>query len=52
LRVVIAEDEPIIRMDIKRMLEELGYQVLGEYRDGEAAVKLTGIRFQSLRSIV
>jgi two-component system, response regulator PdtaR len=39
-RVVIAEDEALIRLDLKEMLEEEGYSVVGEAGDGEAAVKL------------
>jgi two-component system, response regulator PdtaR len=39
-RVVIAEDEALIRLDLKEMLEEEGYEVVGEAGDGEAAVKL------------
>lgn len=39
-RVVIAEDEALIRMDLKEMLEEEGYEVVAEAGDGEAAVKL------------
>ncbi|MQY16748.1 putative transcriptional regulatory protein pdtaR [Streptomyces sp. RB5] len=39
-RVVIAEDEALIRMDLKEMLEEEGYTVVGEAGDGETAVKL------------
>jgi AmiR/NasT family two-component response regulator len=39
-RVVIAEDEALIRLDLKEMLEEEGYVVAGEAGDGEAAVKL------------
>jgi two-component system, response regulator PdtaR len=38
---VIAEDEALIRLDLKEMLEEDGYVVVGEASDGEAAVKLT-----------
>ncbi|ABO49823.1 response regulator receiver and ANTAR domain protein [Desulforamulus reducens MI-1] len=41
LRVVLAEDEPIIRMDIRRMLEDMGHQVVGECRDGDEAIRLT-----------
>ena len=41
-RVVIAEDEALIRLDLKEMLEEEGYSVVGEAGDGETAVKLTG----------
>ncbi len=39
-RVVIAEDEAIIRLDLKEMLEEEGYQVVAEAADGEQAVAL------------
>jgi response regulator NasT len=39
-RVVIAEDEALIRMDLKEMLEEAGYVVVGEAGDGETAVRL------------
>lgn len=39
-RVVIAEDEALIRMDLKEMLLEEGYDVVGEAGDGETAVKL------------
>ena len=34
LRIVIADDEPITRMDLKEFLEERGYSVLGEATDG------------------
>lgn len=37
---MIAEDEALIRLDLKEMLEEDGYAVVGEAGDGEAAVKL------------
>jgi two-component system, response regulator PdtaR len=39
-RVVIAEDEALIRLDLKEMLEEEDYEVVGEAGDGETAVKL------------
>ncbi|ACY98405.1 MULTISPECIES: ANTAR domain-containing response regulator [Thermomonospora] len=39
-RVVIAEDEALIRLDLKEMLQEDGYEVVGEAGDGEAAVRL------------
>jgi two-component system, response regulator PdtaR len=39
-RVVIAEDEALIRLDLKEMLEEDGYDVVGEAGDGETAVRL------------
>jgi two-component system, response regulator PdtaR len=38
--VVIAEDEALIRLDLREMLEEEGYVVAGEASDGETAVKL------------
>ncbi len=41
-RVVIAEDEALIRLDLKEMLQEDGYEVVGEAGDGEAAVRLAG----------
>jgi two-component system, response regulator PdtaR len=41
LRVVIAEDEALIRLDLKEMLEEDGYVVAGEASDGDAAIELT-----------
>ena len=40
-RVVIAEDEALIRMDLAEMLAEEGYDVVGEAGDGETAVELT-----------
>src|SRR6478672_13193365 len=39
-RVLVAEDEALIRLDLKEMLEEEGYDVVGEAADGEQAVKL------------
>ena len=39
MRVVIAEDEALIRLDLKEMLEEEGYAVVAEAADGEAAVE-------------
>jgi len=38
--VVIAEDEALIRLDLKETLDELGYEVVGEAGDGEQAVAL------------
>ena len=37
-RVLIAEDEALIRLDLKEMLEEEGYAVVGEVGDGQQAV--------------
>ena len=39
-RVVVAEDEAIIRLDLKELLEEEGYQVVGETGRGDEAVDL------------
>jgi len=39
-RVVIAEDEALIRMDLAEMLAEEGYVVVGQAADGAAAVDL------------
>jgi response regulator NasT len=38
-RVLIAEDEALIRLDLKEMLEEEGYVVVAEVGDGQAAVE-------------
>ncbi len=40
-RVLIAEDEALIRLDLREMLVEEGYDVVGEAGDGETAVQLT-----------
>ena len=39
-RVVIAEDEALIRMDLAEMLAEEGYEVVGQAGDGEQAISL------------
>lgn len=39
MRVIIADDEPIIRMDIKEILEKAGHQVIAEAADGFDAVE-------------
>ena len=38
IRVLIAEDEALIRLDLKEMLEEEGYTVVAEVGDGQQAV--------------
>ncbi|WP_346623184.1 response regulator [Blastococcus montanus] len=38
IRVVIAEDEALIRLDLKEMLEEEGYTVVAEVGDGQQAI--------------
>ncbi|OZC91979.1 response regulator [Rhodococcus sp. 06-412-2C] len=40
LRVVVAEDESLIRLDLVEMLREEGYDVVGEAADGQQAVDL------------
>ena len=40
VRVVIAEDEAIVRLDLKETLEEEGYEVVGETGRGDEAVEL------------
>jgi response regulator NasT len=45
VRVVIAEDEALIRLDLKEMLEEEGYAVVAEVGDGESAIeRVTALR--------
>lgn len=39
-RVVVAEDEAIIRMDLREILQEEGYEVVGECGRGDEAVEL------------
>jgi len=40
LRIVIADDESIIRMDLRGMLEQMGHTVIGEAGDGIKAVAM------------
>src|SRR5947209_16883807 len=40
MRVLVAEDETIIRLDLRDLLERLGFEVCAEARDGEEAVRL------------
>jgi response regulator NasT len=40
VRIVIAEDEAIVRMDLREMLTNLGYLVVGEAADGRSAVNI------------
>jgi response regulator NasT len=39
-RVLIAEDEALIRLDLAEMLREEGYEIVGEAGDGQEAVEL------------
>ena len=40
LRIVVVDDEPIIRMDLEAMLKNAGYEVVGEGSDGFEAIEL------------
>jgi AmiR/NasT family two-component response regulator len=40
MRILIAEDETIIRLDLRELLEKAGFDVVAEARDGEEAVAL------------
>ena len=40
MRILIAEDETIIRLDLRELLEGAGFEVVAEARDGEEAVAL------------
>ncbi len=40
MRVLIADDDPIIRLDLRQMLENLGYEVVAEAEDGQTAIDL------------
>ena len=39
-RILIADDEPLIRVDLKELLEEIGHQVVAETGDGKEALAL------------
>lgn len=41
LRIVVVDDEPIIRIDIKNMLTNAGYQIVGEGSNGFDAIELS-----------
>ena len=41
LRIVIADNESLIRLDIREMLEDAGHEVVGEAVNGRKAVELT-----------
>ena len=40
MRILVAEDETIIRLDLRDLLERAGFEVCAEARDGEEAVEL------------
>ena len=39
-RIVVADDEPLMRLDLQEMLENLGHEVVGQAGDGRTAVDL------------
>lgn len=41
LKIVVVDDEPIIRIDIKNMLTNAGYQIVGEGSNGFDAIELS-----------
>jgi AmiR/NasT family two-component response regulator len=48
MRILIAEDETIIRLDLRNLLEEAGHEVCAEARDGVEAVELAGAEHPEL----
>jgi AmiR/NasT family two-component response regulator len=42
VRILVAEDETLIRLDLRQILERAGFEVCAEARDGEEAVALAG----------
>ena len=44
LRILIADDEPITRMNLREMLEQAGYPVVGEASDGLSSILSSGSR--------
>ena len=40
MRVLIADDDPIIRLDLRQMLENLDYEVVAEAGDGQQAIQM------------
>ena len=45
MRVVIVEDDPITRLDLKKLLEQVGVEVVGEGKDGIDAINLCAYHF-------
>ena len=43
MRILVAEDETIIRLDLRALLEDAGFEVCAEARDGEEAEEGTGL---------
>jgi AmiR/NasT family two-component response regulator len=42
VRILVAEDETLIRLDLRQILERAGFEVCAEARDGEEAVAMAG----------
>ena len=40
MRILIADDESLIRMGLRKMLEEVGHQVIAAAQDGRTAVRM------------
>ena len=40
LKILLADDEAILRLDLREMLTDAGHEVIGEAANGEEAVKL------------
>ncbi|MCX6436425.1 MAG: response regulator, partial [Actinobacteria bacterium] len=40
VRILVAEDEALIRMDLVEMLQEAGYEVIAQATNGEEAIAL------------
>ena len=47
-RILIAEDETIIRLDLRELLERAGFEVCAEARDGEEAIELARVEAPDL----
>jgi response regulator NasT len=43
VKILVAEDETIIRLDLRGLLERAGYEIVAEARDGEEAVELARV---------
>ena len=48
MRILVAEDETIIRLDLRDLLQRAGFEVCAEARDGEEAVALARTEFPDL----
>ena len=42
LRILLADDEAILRLDLREMLADAGHDIVGEAANGQEAVKLAG----------